>query len=244
MIRFPWLCHATSSLLNLVFLAMTGAWAVPAHAAVGNAMDRIDFGNRAAEGTHGFMPGVAPESLPVAGVGSYGQAYRQPFGNDSNAAKTSQLLVFTMGCDPVRQNYVTVNAGGESSGSAEATATTYNALESWRFANFGAISNTGNAAAAADGDGWTNAQEYASGTNPNYRTSLLKISTLQANGGDMVVSFPTVSGKTYRLERSGTLQTGSWATVSNAIPGNGSTVQVTDTGGAEQSKRFYRVVVW
>jgi lysophospholipase L1-like esterase len=138
-----------------------------------------------------------------------------------------------------------VNAGGSSGNSNEAGATTLTALQSWRLANFGTINNTGSAADSADpdGDGSTNTQEFASGTNPNSRSSLLKIDQMQASGNNMVISFPTVGGKIYRVERSDTLQSGSWTTVQNNITGTGSTMQVTDTGGAVQPKRFYRIVV-
>ncbi|MEI8037004.1 MAG: hypothetical protein WCJ14_01315, partial [Verrucomicrobiota bacterium] len=63
------------------------------------------------------------------------------------------------------------------------------------------------------------------------------------SGSDLLLSFPTVSGKTYRVERSDTLQTGSWATVQANIPGTGGTVQVADAAGAAQPKRFYRIVI-
>jgi hypothetical protein len=129
--------------------------------------------------------------------------------------------------------------------SAEAGATTYTTVQVWRLANFGTIANSDNAADTADpdGDGMTNAQEFAAGTNPNDRNSLLKISQVQTSGNDRLVSFPTVSGKIYRLEASNTLQSGSWTTVQDNIAGNGGTVQVTDTGGAAQPRRFYRVLV-
>ncbi|MEO8616840.1 MAG: LamG-like jellyroll fold domain-containing protein, partial [Luteolibacter sp.] len=145
--------------------------------------------------------------------------------------------------------YYTVAANGlpgVGTASAPVSATTYTAVENWRVVNFDTINNTGNAADSADpdGDGWTNAQEYISGTNPNNRSSLLKISQTQASGSNMLVSFPTVVGKTYRVERSDTLQSGSWVTVQDNIAGNGATKQITDTGGATQQKRFYRVVVW
>jgi len=59
----------------------------------------------------------------------------------------------------------------------------------------------------------------------------------------MLVSFPSVTGKTYRMERSDTLQSGSWTTVQDNIAGTGGIKQVIDTDGAMQSKRFYRAVV-
>jgi hypothetical protein len=145
--------------------------------------------------------------------------------------------------------YYTVAAQGlpgTGPASAPASATTYTAVQNWRFTYFNTISNSGKAAdnADPDGDGMTNAQEFAAGTNPNSAASVLKVSQMQASGNNMVVSFPTVVGKTYRVDRSDTLQTGSWTTVLNNIPGSGSTVQVTDTGGAAQPRRFYRVVAW
>jgi hypothetical protein len=94
-----------------------------------------------------------------------------------------------------------------------------------------------------DGDGMTNGEEYIAGTNPSVRTSVMEVSQMTPSGNDMIVSFPTSAGKLYRVERSDTLQSGSWTTVQDNIAGTGGTVQVTDTGGAAQPRRFYRVVV-
>ncbi len=118
-------------------------------------------------------------------------------------------------------------------------------LENWRLAYFGTMSNSGNGADTADpdGDGWTNAQEFSAGTNPNDRSSLLKVSEMIPSGSDLLVRFPTVTGKTYRLERSAALQAGSWTTVRDNVAGTGGTVPVADTGGAAQPQRFYRIVV-
>ncbi|MEO7932615.1 MAG: glycoside hydrolase family 2 TIM barrel-domain containing protein [Chthoniobacterales bacterium] len=120
--------------------------------------------------------------------------------------------------------------------------------DSWELQQFNTLGQDPNA--DPDGDGMTNAQEFAAGTNPNDSSSSLKITQIQASGNDFVLSFPSVSGKTYRAERSDTLQGGSWTTVqTNGVPqdniaGNGGTKQVTDTGGGAQGKRFYRVVSW
>jgi hypothetical protein len=115
----------------------------------------------------------------------------------------------------------------------------------WRLLHFGTSENSGVAADTADpdGDGWNNAQEYVAGTDPNDWTSVLKVSQMPVSGNDRVISFATVLGKTYRVERSDTLQNGSWTMVQDNIAGNGGTVQVTDTGGAALHMRFYRIVV-
>jgi hypothetical protein len=112
-------------------------------------------------------------------------------------------------------------------------------------AYFGTVTNTGNASdnADPDGDGSTNGQEFTAGTNPKNAASVLNIASVQTNGNDIVVSFASVAGKIYRLERSATLQSGSWATVRENISGTGGVVQVTDTNAALQPARFYRLNV-
>lgn len=109
--------------------------------------------------------------------------------------------------------------------------------------NGGTIENTGEAADTADpdGDGMTNAQEFAAGTNPNSAASALKIASVTKSGNNMLVNFPTVLGKTYRLEFSDTLK--GWTNVESGIEGTGTTVEITDTGGGAEPRRFYRVVV-
>jgi hypothetical protein len=137
------------------------------------------------------------------------------------------------------------NMVGESADSGETSAMTLTARQSWRLANFGSTDNSGDAADSADpdGDGWTNAQEFISGTDPNSRTSLLRFDSMQAGGNDMHLGFQSVLGRTYRVERSESLKTGSWTTVQDNIAGTGGTVQITDLSGAAQTRRFYRIVV-
>ena len=96
--------------------------------------------------------------------------------------------------------YYTVAANGlpgPGPASAPVSATTYTAVQNWRFTYFSTISNSGNAADSADpdGDGMTNAQEFAAGTNPTSAASVLKITQMQSSGNDMIISFPTVSEK-------------------------------------------------
>jgi len=144
--------------------------------------------------------------------------------------------------------YYVVSAGNsfyEGPFSAEVSATTYTSPEKWRFTYFGTADNSGNAADSADpdGDGTTNADEYAAGTNPTDRSSVLRVSDVEVRNNDVVVSFPTVSGKTYRLDRSDTLQDDSWSVVQDNIAGTGGIVQITDAGAAASSKSFYRIVL-
>ena len=124
-------------------------------------------------------------------------------------------------------------------------------LQAWRLANFGTIDNTGDAANEADpdGDGLNNENEFMAGTDPKNPNSRLHISAVTTSGSDLVIGFPTISGKTYQVEWSDSLQPDSWSIVENNsspqenIPGTNGTVQVTDTNGANQPRRFYRVAV-
>lgn len=123
-------------------------------------------------------------------------------------------------------------------------------VQAWRFAYFGTTANTGDAAddADPDGDGWNNASEFASATNPTDRNSLLKITDMAASGSNYVISFPSVVGRHYSIQYSTTLSA-DWqpvmtdGTPATGIPGTGGVIQVTDTGGADQQKRFYRIWV-
>ena len=97
------------------------------------------------------------------------------------------------------------------------------------------------AALDLDGDGFTNFQEFIMGTLPNSGASLLR-PLAAPSGANIVVSFPTVIGRTYKVEWSQTLAN-PWTIVQQGIPGTGGTIDVPDTGAASQPRRFYRVVV-
>jgi len=101
-------------------------------------------------------------------------------------------------------------------------------------------------AADPDGDGFTNLQEYLLGTHPNDFSSRLAISRTEIvqNGAnrDFRISFLTVAGVAYQVERNDTLGTGQWFNLGGVVSGTGTTVSVTDPGAVTQNpKRFYRV---
>jgi alpha-L-fucosidase len=125
------------------------------------------------------------------------------------------------------------------------TVTVNSPVMTWRLQHFGSSDNSGDAADTADpdGDGWTNQQEFVSGTEPESRSSLLKFSQMTAVGGDTQLSFPTVVGRSYRIERSDSLGPDSWIAVQDGIGGTGNVVTYSDANGAGLAKRFYRIVV-
>ncbi len=95
------------------------------------------------------------------------------------------------------------------------------------------------AALDTDGDGFTNLQEFVAGTNPNDATSRL-VSAGALSGGNFAVSWGSVAGKFYRLERSDSLA-GSWQTVALHVAGTGGSVQVLVPVLLTNARQFFRV---
>jgi hypothetical protein len=93
----------------------------------------------------------------------------------------------------------------------------------------------------ADGDGFTNLQEFKAGTDPKSATSRFRISSVVPNAGNYQISFPSVLGKTYRLEYRDDLVTGNWTTLTDQNLGTGATIQINDPSAAGLTKRFYRL---
>ena len=69
----------------------------------------------------------------------------------------------------------------------------------------------------------------------------LPVTTLRDHS-DLLVSFPTVSGQTYRLERNTALIGGQWATVLDNVNGTGGVLVLRVVNAITQSRVYYRVV--
>lgn len=116
----------------------------------------------------------------------------------------------------------------------------------WRLQYFGdGLSAAGDAAANADpdGDGQDNQKEYLAGTSPVDAASVLRAFIGQSDN-NLLLSFTTVSEKTYRLEQSDRLESGAaWQALQQHIPGTGGTVTVNLANDGSQPRRFFRIVV-
>jgi subtilisin family serine protease len=113
----------------------------------------------------------------------------------------------------------------------------------WETQYFGAIGQS--PSADPYGNGFTLSQDFALGYNPknSYRLFIYQTAVVP-NGAnkDFRIGFPTVSGWTYRVERSDTLAAASWVQVGSNVTGTGGTTQVTDPSAVTlHPKRFYRV---
>ncbi|MFT7173458.1 MAG: hypothetical protein ACI9NQ_001678, partial [Paracoccaceae bacterium] len=99
-----------------------------------------------------------------------------------------------------------------------------------------------------DGDGSNDGSEMIAGTDPLDSTSLFKITSISKAPvtGDVTVTWKSVPGKNYRLEYSLDLESGSWLAVDGGviIPSGGTTTSYTDTAPpAGGMSRFYRAGV-
>jgi subtilisin family serine protease len=98
--------------------------------------------------------------------------------------------------------------------------------------------------ADADHDGMNNLAEWLAGTNPTNASSCLRLMALPSNNTNaFVMSWPSVAGKYYRLERATNLLTGFNSVVRTNIAATAPTNTETDTAVLPGKARFYRVGV-
>lgn len=87
------------------------------------------------------------------------------------------------------------------------------------------------ALADTDGDGFNNAQEFSLGTDPMDPSSSLKTGAMSRDGNLVTISWSSVAGKTYQVQKRASLTSGDWTSVQSvtALGTNASaTVNVSD----------------
>ncbi len=94
-----------------------------------------------------------------------------------------------------------------------------------------------------DGDGQSNANELTAGTDALSATSVFKITSFASSTGETTLSTNSVSGKTYRLWTSTTLESGDWSPLGDPKSGTGGEISFSHTTTPGDTKRFYRVGV-
>jgi subtilisin family serine protease len=114
----------------------------------------------------------------------------------------------------------------------------------WESEQFGNLAQA--YATDADGDGFSNGDEFLAGTAPGDRNSKLAFASAAWGSGnasgDFVMSFPSLADRNYQVEWSNDL--GTWNVLGTTQVGTGSAIEVRDTGARTgSSKRFYRLRV-
>jgi hypothetical protein len=98
--------------------------------------------------------------------------------------------------------------------------------------------------ADADGDGMNNWREWVTGTNPTNALSVLKILSASRNASGLTVTWQSVSGLTYFLQRSTNLAAQpAFLTIKTNIEGFFNPAAFTDTTATNPVPYFYRVGV-
>ena len=96
----------------------------------------------------------------------------------------------------------------------------------------------------SDGDGFTNAQEYALGTDPKNAGSTFKVGQMSRSGTSLTISWPSVAGKKYQVQTATQLGANSWQNAGEVVAPNVSgTSTVTVPVAADAASCFVRVKI-
>jgi hypothetical protein len=165
-------------------------------------------------------------------------------------------IAATPAADQLGSSTITLNASdGTLTGSESFVLTvTGTAIQTWRMQNFGTTANASISAdtADADGDGWTNAEEYTLGLTPTVTDGTALLTPGQGSGNiSLTFIARTATGPGYAgLARYYDVETttdlanhASWTTLSGYtnILATGQTITVTQPIGSQA--RFYRLKV-
>jgi hypothetical protein len=109
--------------------------------------------------------------------------------------------------------------------------------DDWEQANGLDSANSGDALADADADGGSNLQEYLAGTNPRSASSALLLVATRS-GDRIVLQFPSVAGRLYRIESTSAVPSVLWEKVLD-LDGSGRTLQA--EAPLDGKQKYYRV---
>jgi hypothetical protein len=120
---------------------------------------------------------------------------------------------------------------------------TADSYELWAAAMFG-DANLPQAARGADpdGDGMTNEQEWAAGTNPLSAESVLQVLTFSVdpNANEATLSWTSVAGRDYIIQGASVTE-GPWVDLAVPVTGSGGATEISIDAGGGEPVRFYRI---
>lgn len=93
-----------------------------------------------------------------------------------------------------------------------------------------------------DNDGDDNEAEYLAGTDPKSGTTKSGGTLAPLPGGGLSITFPTATGKHYKIQRSTNLEQSSWTDVGTEIIGTGEPITYNITNPPPDKRLFYRIV--
>jgi hypothetical protein len=112
----------------------------------------------------------------------------------------------------------------------------------WECHYFGNLSAAnGSRTSDQDGDGFCDLYEYLAGTNPTNAASVLKVSSIEEQEAGMVISWQSVTGKLYAVQRATNMVNGLTERLASNIVANPPLNTYTAT--LDRVTRFYRVSV-
>lgn len=170
-------------------------------------------------------------------------------GGTTNLATNSVLYTYNTG-GVYTVTEVVSGPGGSGTNTQMNYITVLTPFQAWQVQYFGSTTNPAAAANAdPDGDGQNNLAEFLAGTNPTNSASGLRITSVAAQGGDVLVSWTTAGGFTNVVQATAGLVDGSYSTnfldlsPLIIIPGSGDvTTNYLDSGGATNvPARYYRI---
>lgn len=113
--------------------------------------------------------------------------------------------------------------------------------DDWEMAYFESLARSGSG--DLDGDGVTDRQEFLAGTDPTNLGSVLQVITVAPlEGGQCMVQWASVPGRTYAVQFKDGVDAAEWTTLPGAVTATGATASVVDPS-ATAAHRYYRVVV-
>ena len=185
----------------------------------------------------GFVPYVLVEQI------SYSSLAPWPTNASGTGASLQRQVASSYGNDPANWFAAAPTAAGPNTTNAF-DADGDGLPDAWEIQYFGAINDpraTPNA--DPDNDGFTNLQEYLSGTNPTDRNSYLRFDSVSVVGNQTMIRFSAAAGKTYTLLYRDELGSGTWLKLTDvpAQPASG-VVTIQDPASGSATTRFYRLV--